>query len=165
MGTVTIYSNNAGRVMHIDPPKGHDQSGMLPLEIDDWDGFEAHTAIVTAVGLERHAKVQFRDMFDSSVYVYAFGDKLIDLVISGLLFAKRCPKPNAPDEDAGPHGIDGVMQYYSENAVHIRPTPVIVKVGQEGMHAVLHGVQAHMHDSESGIGKFVLMFKAIKKKD
>jgi len=160
MTAITIYSDNAGRVVRVLPPGN---TPMLPLNIDDWDGFEGQTAIVTGIDFDRTVKAQFRDMFDESVYVYVFGDKLIDLRLTGLLFARHCDNSSVPHVHA--HGVDGLLAYYDNNAVSVRDTPVVVQVGESpGMHAVLYSVKVQADDNEHGIGKFVMLLKAMSQR-
>lgn len=59
------------------------------------DGAQAFDGIVTGMSLNLAGNYQFMHTLKDLIYVYAFGDRIGDLTISGLGFLNPCAAPGA----------------------------------------------------------------------
>jgi hypothetical protein len=57
------------------------------------------------------------------IFVYAFGDKIGQLRISGLAFAGAC------GYSSGRTGVENVLEYYAVNRISNRLTPCQLQIG------------------------------------
>ena len=157
--TTTLFGSKPGHVVVLDPDP---RSGpLVPLAIstreggqgDAWGGFDKRLALVSSIGISRQVKMQARQMFSDDVYVYVFGEGIADIVISGVVFPKKC----TDGQNDNKYGVDHVMEFFDENAAHAREEPLVVAVGNgRGFMALLVSMKIGIIDTESGLGRFDL---------
>ena len=84
-----------------------------------WPGFEIMKAIFTRIRMQENTNHQFAHMLGGNIYLYAFGDRIGSLSLTGLAFHDNC-------SGAAQIGISNVIQYYRANRLTIRPQPIKV---------------------------------------
>jgi len=93
------------------------------LKIDDWGGFVGFKSIITNVQVSANGNYQFLHTLGNNIYVYVFGDRMGQLVLSGLSFETIC------DDPKGTIGIERVLDYYAQVRLAQREPPIKVTIG------------------------------------
>jgi len=157
--TTTLFGSKPGHVVVLDPDPGSGPLVLLAISSQDndsndaWGGFDRRLALVSSIGISRLVKMQARQMFSDDVYVYVFGEGIADIVISGVVFPKKCDSVQGDEK----YGIDHVMEFFDDNAAHARKDPLVVAVGNgRGFMALLVSMKIGIIDTESGLGRFDL---------
>lgn len=91
------------------------------VSLESWGGFDGFRAIITGIGIREGANVQYLQTLSRVIYVYVFGDRIGDMVVSGITFSHGCDGPGA--------GIEAVRNYYRQNRVTNRVSPVSLTLG------------------------------------
>lgn len=149
----TLFMNRPGQAVAL-PGDAGDQG--MPLTIDGIQGswFPSFTSILTELSLALDGNFQFTHTCKDIVYVYVFGRRISAMRISGLAFADRCP-------GGGATGIEQVIDYYNQNGIAQRPTPIQVQIGTSGagrFRGYLTNARAEIVKAEARIGQFALLF-------
>ena len=111
-----IFSGQPGRVVAIqDPAVAASSSG--PLSVEGWSGFQGFRSIITRCMLSSACNAQFLHTLGGDIYVYTFGDRIGQFAVSGLAFSNSCAGSGGP-------GIGSVLQYYNNNRVAKRESPL-----------------------------------------
>lgn len=148
--SVTIFSKQSGFVSSFQDPT---LPAAVTLKVEGWGGFGGFKAIITRVNVAAQGNYQFLHTLGGSIYVYVFGDRVGQLGISGLAFDSAC------DDDAGTLGIERVLDYYVENRIAARQTPLKVTIGARTTVAgYLVAVAGDVVDPKSKIYQFNLQF-------
>lgn len=103
-------------------------AGRVTLRLDSWLGFEGFKAIITGVQFGSQCNFQFMHTLGGMVYLYVFGERMGQLAMSGLAFDAICT--SSSDVRADKHGIEFVKEYYDNNNLANRKTPITVTIGQ-----------------------------------
>ena len=151
----TLFAANAGRVVALpDPGAVGIVSG---VDLEGWGGFPGFRAIITRVMIGQAGNYQLQHTFGSLVHVYIFGDRIGDVMISGLAFDRDC---NALG--GAPLGIEAVAAYYQANRIAGRPTPLKVAVGtSRPMNCLLLKMTADIVDAQTRMFQFNLQLALI----
>jgi hypothetical protein len=147
---VTIFSKQAGMVASFPDPT---LPATTTLNIEGWGGFQGFKSIITRVNVAAQGNFQFLHTLGGNIYVYVFGDRVGSLGISGLAFDSVC------DDAAGTIGIERVLDYYAQNRIANRKTPVKVTIGvKTTLAGYLVAVAGDVVDPKSKIYQFNLQF-------
>lgn len=123
------------------------------LNVEGWGGFQGFKSIITRVNVAAQGNFQFLHTLGGNIYVYVFGDRVGSLGISGLAFDSVC------DDAAGTIGIERVLDYYAQNRIANRKTPVKVTIGvKTTLAGYLVAVAGDVVDPKSKIYQFNLQF-------
>ena len=147
-----IFNSRPGSVLQVAVP-----GGALPFQIqlEGWDGFSVQKAIITSIGLQQSGNFQFLHTLRNFVYVYVFGEKIAEMVVSGVCFLNPCPT----EQGAGRSGFEEVYAYYMKNRMVSRPTPVKMVIGTSiTLEAFLTNVNIVANNPAEMIGQFTLNF-------
>ena len=145
-----IFNNQPGMVAALDSP------GIpMSLFIEDWGGFDGFKSIITEFGVIQQSGVQFMHTLRDFIYVYVFGERIGQMTISGLSFFTFC------DGDTC-HGLEHVNQYYLDNRVSERATPITVVLGcATPFTAFLVGCKLNLNNPADMMGQFSLDLRVI----
>lgn len=147
---ITIFSKAAGSVASFTDPT---LPANTTLSVEGWGGFKGFKSIITRVNVAAQGNFQFLHTLGGNIYVYVFGDRVGQLGVSGLAFDITC------NEDAGTIGIERVLDYYSENRIAARKTPLKITMGVKTTVAgYLVAVAGDVVDPKSKIYQFNLQF-------
>ena len=103
---------------------------LLSMGTDTQDiTFETHKSLITRVMVSQAGNFQFLHTIGNDVYVYVFGDRVGELVISGLSVPSRCLCPGNGGVDSDDHGFNKIMEWYNNNRVANRQTPITIVLG------------------------------------
>lgn len=123
------------------------------FRMEGWEGFNKFKAIITTVSLSAAGNVQFQHSLGGNIYVYVFGDRIGTATVSGLAFEHPC------DNSEGTVGIEHVMNYYVENRVANRQTPIKLTIGSKrAIQGYLVSFNAQMLDPKTRIYQFTMQF-------
>lgn len=143
---VVVFSKAAGQVSSfVDPTL----PARVTLRIEDWGGFLGFKSIISRVTVSARGNFQFLHTLGGKVFVYVFGERIGQLGISGLSFDSIC------GDEAGTLGIERVLNYYADNRIAARATPVKVTIGTATtLSAYLVGITGDVVDPRSRIWQF-----------
>lgn len=149
-----IFNSRPGSVLQVPVP-----AGALPFQIqlDGWDGFVVQKSIISAIGLQQQGNFQFLHTLRNFVYVYVFGEKMADMVVSGICFLNPC----AGDEQQAlvRSGFEEVYAYYMKNRLVARPTPVKMVIGTSiTLEAFLTKVDLNANNPAEMLAQFTMYF-------
>ena len=146
----SIWSTKPGFALALNDPDA------IPMvfDFDDWGGFDVRRSIVQGVSISRMGNFQFLHTLRGFVYVYIFGERMGEFVISGIAFAGKCP-------DDQTDGISKVMEYYEEKGIAFFGKPVGIQVGKAGFRAFLIGAKFDIINPKGRLGQFAFSFRTI----
>jgi len=88
--------------------------------------YQYHNTIITGLGVSAAGNFQFLHTIGNDVYVYVFGDRMGQVMLSGLSFAQQCNN-GQPQAD---HGFELLLRWYQANRIAARKAPVRVNIGR-----------------------------------
>ena len=113
--------------------------------------FPAAIAMQAQVAMQENA--QFLHTLDDAIFVYAFGDRISSLTISGAAFAEECV--------SGKDGMSQIITYYRKNRLSARDTPLIIVYGGITFRGFLVGCNMDVANAETQLGQWTLGFNAV----
>lgn len=125
------------------------------------------TAIITQCGLSQAGNFQFLHTLSDTIYLYVFGNKIGELVVSGIAFGSYYAPPNCSTppkiyvtgQETPKDGISEIITQYNLNQVAARNKPIPIAFGTVGVfNAFLTGMQLGIQDPESGLGQWTFRF-------
>jgi hypothetical protein len=149
-----MFSKQRGNVWAGIDPTMPAKIRIFPME--NWKGYQDFRAIITSVAISSQGNYQFLSSLGGNIYVYVFGDRMGEAVISGLAFDYPCPDKGSAETT----GIEHVMQYYVANRIANRRTPLTITIGaKRAIRGYLVGFYAKSADpKDGGIYEFTLTF-------
>jgi len=128
----------------------------LPMSLDftGWGGFIVRRSIVQGITVQTQSNYQFVHTLRGFVYVYVFGERIGDLIISGLSFSGRCPGDTTD-------GIKEVMNYYDQQRVSFAGNPTNIRIGRAGFRGFLVGAKFEIVNPKGRVGQFQLRFNVL----
>jgi hypothetical protein len=125
----------------------------LPLAIDGASGswFPSFRSVLTGVEIALDGNVQFTHTLRDVIYVYAFGDRISHMQLTGVSFARGCA--------GGRSGIEEVLDLYALNRVAVRAAPVQVQIGVSAagrFRGCVTGFRASIIKPEARLSQFAL---------
>jgi len=111
---------------------------------------------VTGFALELQGNYQFLHTVNEFIYLYVFGDRIGELVLTGMgFFGDVCPGTLGA-------GVCELLDFYKENRVAKRPDPVSVSMGDCGTFlAFLTGMRIEIAKPETSVAQWVLRFNVL----
>ena len=119
MSTV-IFSKGRGQVAVFQDPS---LPGIMSLRLDNWLGFQRFKSIITRVAISTQGNYQVLHSLGGDAFIYVFGDRVGQIIVSGLAFDSICGEP------AGFLGIERVARYYNDNRLAVRQQPIKMTIG------------------------------------
>ena len=117
------------------------------------------TAPMSGFALELNGNYQFLHTVNDFIYVYAFGDRIGELTISGFGFVKACPKADKAK-------ICNVFEFYQTNRIKEKGN-LSVTIGDcpnATFWAFLTGMRLELQDPQTLVGQWSLRFNILPKK-
>jgi hypothetical protein len=152
-----VFQGNPGRLVVLTDPTvpGFTRSMATPTPGITVQG---QRSIITRVAVAQQTNAQFLHTLGSDIYIYVFGDRIGQLVISGLSFAADC------DGGGDAHGMELMMQYYTENKLSARRDPVKVMIGRVPVTGFVQGLTTDIVDPSTRIAQYNLTLMMIPDK-
>lgn len=124
-----IFARNTGRVTMIQDSVATGSVSLVNISDDRQNvSYVSHNTIFTRLGLSTAANVQFAHSIGNDIYIYVFGDRMGQIVLHSLSFADNSGN-NTVKENPSMHGFEQFFNWYRQNRVVMRRTPVIVTIG------------------------------------
>jgi hypothetical protein len=143
-----------GRVYRI-PLKDGSQATIIKF-MDTKSAFPEHdTVLVTAIGFSQAVNVQFTPALNKLVYLYSFGDRMGDAVISGFLFDKECPGVNGESSSNRLVGLKKISEFYAANRA-INNTKISVNIGSVTIRGFLIDFRADTSEPQLNSMRFTM---------
>ena len=124
--------------------------------------FESHKSIITTLGVSEQSNAMFQHTIGDSIHVYTFGDRIGEMKVGGISFAADCLTDTfGPAE----HGLARIRQFFHDNKVSVRASPLTVLVGSsnETIDGYLVGWNGNVVNSEHRVFEWSLTLAAIPK--
>lgn len=115
-----------GRVVVVDEPNV--PATIQALTVDGWKDAASMSAVITRCMVSQQGNFQFLHTLGNFIYVYVFGDRMGQMGLSGLAFSNLVVNPESCDGNQK-QGVTQVLQYYQDNRIAKRDTPVKVTLG------------------------------------
>ena len=97
--------------------------------------------------------------------MYSFGERIGEMMISGLSFGPICVVPDPEDPlglNAGVHGLEWLNDFYQNNRLYALGTPLILTLGKSTTFTgFLTGLVISSNDPERGLGQFAMELAVI----
>ena len=143
-----LFSKEVGQVISFPDPS---LPANVSLRLENWGGFFRFKSVITRVTVAARGNYQFLHTLGGQVFVYAFGERIGDLLIQGFAFDSVCGSP------VGLLGIESVLNYYAANRLAARATPLRVTIGASTtLRAYLLDVSGDVQDAKSRMWQFSL---------
>lgn len=116
------------------------------------------TAPMSGFALELNGNYQFLHTVNDFIYVYAFGDRVGELTVSGFGFVKPCPGADSAK-------MCNVYEFYQKNRIKEKGD-MSVSLGDcsnATFWAFLTGMRLEMQDPQTLIGQWSLRFHIVPK--
>lgn len=162
-----IFTASQGTVMVVDTAQeGGNASTPFQLQVNDSVfGVDQISGIVTAFSLTGDSNVQFTNTLRNVIYITAFGDKIGNMTLSGLLFLNN-PAVCGPGTAGSAGGIKAFLSKFYELYVIKRREPVKIALGGSVIvSGFVLGFQVQMMDPQFSIGQFTLQMAALPRPD
>ena len=161
---MVIFGGAPGRVIAVQDPMTVLTTRTLGINGKPWK-FESYKAILTRVAVARQANYQFMHTLGDGIYLYVFGDRVGQMVISGIAFGASCDAPvNAKNPQKPPAitGAEQILKFYEDNKVSKRESPVSITLGiSTTLLGYLGQMQIEASDPETRMFQFSLPFTII----
>lgn len=129
--------------------------GSLTFSMGGWtNGASTHDAIITGVSASTQGNYQFLLTLRNFTYVYMFGEKMGDVVVSGIGL-QEC------DEEGSIHGLTNAILYYNTFGISITGVPVGLTFADVSAWAFLVGGSFAYMDPKNRLTQFQFRFKTI----
>ena len=122
--------------------------------------FAQRTSIITRVMLAQEANVQFLHAVGDFVYIYAFGDRMGQIGLSGLSFAFGCDDNARPQQNRR-HGIAEMSSWYNRFRVSSLGRPVRVAISTMTLEGFVVNSSFDTVDPESGLMQWNLGLRTL----
>jgi len=153
----TIFSGTPGRVARIDDPVAQ---ATVPMKIGEaglHPSYDVHRSLVTRIGCSMGVNAQALHAFADTVYVYVFGDRMTQILISGLS-VNGCPDGSPA---SGEHGVASMMEWWQDNKASARSTPVPIVIGARVLRSILLDMNFDVMDAEHGLVSWAATFRGL----
>lgn len=149
-----IFGGKGGIPGRMQVFSGSGSLGTLTFSLGNWtNGASAQNAILSGVSVSTQGNYQFLLTLRNFTYVYLFGEKMQDIVVSGVGLSE-C-------DGAGNHGLTNSITYYNTYAINVTGTPVGLSFAGFTLWAFLVGGTFGYTDPQNRVAQFQLKFKAI----
>lgn len=142
-----IFGNSEGKVVAISSGHG---AGVALIKVG---GMPATAAIITGVGFGQGSNVQFMHTLKNKIYVYAFGERMGEIEVSGLFFYDGCT--------LGKNQGKQLVDYYKANSVSKKAEPVTITLFGATIRGFLREISVKGQDPAGGFGVWMLRFSGL----
>jgi hypothetical protein len=132
-----LFATKPGAVVKLDDPVAQCDAQFLGL--DPSLTFESERSIVTRLTVAQQVNVQFLHTIGSMIYVYAFGDRMGQVSLSGLSFACACP-------GGADLGAEKMLLWYKKYRASKRSAPVRLTIGKTVLEGFVTGFSEDVVD-------------------
>jgi hypothetical protein len=154
-----LFETTPGSVLVMDDPAAQ---GVIPLvTTKPVLDFQNQKVLITGIGLAEETSHQFMHTLGGDIYIYVFGDRIGQLMISGLACASNCDDQGDPGEQ---HGFEQTMRWYRQNKMSARPDPVQILIGHTPLKGFLTGLQGSVADPNAFLMRFDLTLMVLPEK-
>lgn len=145
-----IFGEDAGTFQVI---TGFGTPSTLTFSMAGWSsGASAQNAVISGVSGNTQGNYQFLLTLANWTYVYLFGEKMGDVVVSGIA-GKEC--------GGVVHGLTNAMAYYNTYAISVTGTPIALTFGGFSTWAFLVGGTFQYMNPKSRLARFQFKFKTL----
>jgi len=148
-----------GVYKHVDAncQKGCNSCDIAVITVDD---LQTLTVPITGFMLEMSTNHQFLHSLDEFIYVYAFGDRVGELIISGIAFTECVT--TGPGATASGH-MDSLYAHYlrSRLAKNLTPTKITLGSANTELLGFLTGMRLEVPNPQLPIAQWVLRYQVI----
>ena len=102
--------------------------------------------ILTQAAISQKGNYQFLHTLNDSIFVYVFGDRIGELLLSGMAFADGC--------DIGGEGHTPVLETYDAVKISTAAQPIIVNFGNKTFECLVTGMDMRVENAETMIGQW-----------
>lgn len=145
-----VFTEAPGVAMVLDCPS-------LPavVALGGWNRPARFKCALVGHALGAQGAQQFMQTLRDMIYVYTFGDRMMDFQMQGVTFLGVCPDDSRPST-----GLDDLFDYYNAHRLSTLGAPVAVSLGvTTAFDGFLVGLQHQVVDPGTGLGQFSLAFK------
>jgi hypothetical protein len=117
------------------------------------------TMPISGFALELNGNYQFLHTVNDFIYVYAFGDRIGELTVSGFGFSQTCGNASSAK-------ICNLFDFYTQNRIS-RKGDLSVHIGEcpdANFWAFLTGMRVEVQDPQTAIAQWSLRFNVLPKK-
>jgi len=145
-----IFSRSAGTAAVLTDPT------VVPMIIgpSGWIGGSGSNAVLQGVSVSSEGNYQFLNTLRNYTYVYVFGEKMGDIVFTGVGFTNSCSGGLGD-------GMSNVIAYYAANGIYWTGAPIGIVVGAAAFAGFLVRIETTFHDPERQMSQFRLFFKTL----
>jgi len=132
-------------------------SGDAVFKIEIFGG--SLTMPISGFALELNGNYQFLHTVNDFIYVYAFGDRIGELTVSGFGFSQTCGNASSAK-------ICNLFDFYTQNRIG-RKGDLSVHIGEcpdANFWAFLTGMRVEVQDPQTAIAQWSLRFNVLPKK-
>lgn len=148
-----IFQGCPGKVVAVKIPVTDCQIAMVSVKDEDNSErltYERDTVVLTRITVNQSANVQFLHTIGNRIYVYAFGDRMGQITLSGLAFGASCDNPLTA------HSTKNVLDWYRLNKVSTRATPVSITIFDVAFQAFVLALNTDVVDASSKLVQWTL---------
>lgn len=161
---MSIFSPCDNGILRINNACAASGGSFAAIEIKDAKG--VLETPITGYTLDLGTNHQFLHTLNEFIYVYAFGDRIGELILTGVAFAGTCVKDSATDEDkASALSPKSVLQYYINNRVShadgVKPAKIIISGAPEIIIGFLTGVRFNLPSPDLPIVQWALRYNVV----
>lgn len=127
--------------------------GTLTFSLGGWSsGASAQNAVISGVSANTAGNYQFLLTMRNYTYVYLFGEKMGDVIVSGVA-AFECAEWT--------HGLTNAVSYYNTYGITITGTPVALSFAGYSAWAFLVGASFNYISAKTRLAQFKFKFKSV----
>ena len=131
-----VFYDNVGRLAVV-------SGGALPAVISV-PGLRANGVLLTQVSCSQAANIQIQPSLARAVFIYAYGDRVGQMKISGSAFVGQFCGDGG--RGSAMDGANSILQFYATNRVSATIAPLVITIGKTSFSGFLHGVDLGTSD-------------------
>jgi hypothetical protein len=111
-------------------------------------------APITGFAVDLQGNYQFLHTVNDFIYLYVFGDRIGDLVLTGISFTDNdCPTTGGD--------LTTIFKFYKDNRVAVRNTPINITIGADSFLTFLTGTKIEQAKPDNGVVQWVMRFNTL----
>lgn len=152
-----FFEKKLGVVVRFDDPAV--QGSLRLVELDDAPiDFNIERSIITRVVVSERVNAQFLHTIGADIYVYVFGDRIGNVVISGLAFASSCHGGEGADDR---HGAERILKWYRKHRLSRRKEPIRILIGNTPIEGFMMEFNEDVADSSTTMMQWTVVLQAL----
>jgi hypothetical protein len=126
---------------------------ILTIQDPTWKGFSVQKCVLTSMTLNGQSVVQFKHMLREAIYVYVFGEGMIELTAVGFAFASTCSATSYT-------GLELAMDWWEQKRISTTGLPITLTLGViRALSGFLVGFNYQVVDPAAGLGQIAFRFQ------